>query len=106
MIDPEKLYNRSMTAAEEWADKDHAAGVLEDALGTLESDIAAELKARGEPVSVIPKMIKCDQRWKDAAQSWRQAKRDALIAKLKYEQANRYQDNLRTKESTERQLAR
>jgi len=106
MIDPTELYNKAMAQAENWADADYASGLLDDALDTLEGVITAELKADGKPVSIINKLAKNDERWKEAAQKRRQARRDALIEKLKYEQMNRYQDNIRTKESTERQLGR
>jgi len=106
MIDPTELYNKALNSAEEWADKDNAAGVLEDALGTLEGVLCAEYKAKGEPVSIMTKLIKQDQRWINAAKAWREARKHALVARLKYEQVNRYQDNIRTRESTERQLAR
>ncbi|MBW2106612.1 MAG: hypothetical protein JRI26_11495 [Deltaproteobacteria bacterium] len=106
MIDPQELYNRAMEAAEDWADKDHASGILEDAVSAMEGMLVAELKAKGEPVTVILKLVKNDSRWKEAAQNWRTARKEALIARLKYEQVNRFMDNVRTKESTERALAR
>lgn len=106
MIDPTELYNKAMAQAENWADADYVSGLLDDALDTLEGVIIAELKASGQPVSIINKLAKKDERWKEAAQKRREARRDALIERLKYEQVNRYQDNNRTKESTERQLAR
>jgi len=106
MINPADLYEKAMKQAEDWADKQHAEGVLEDALSTLEGTLIAELKAKGEPITTAPKLIKKDPRWIDAARVWRDAKRESLIARLRYEQVNRYQDNQRTKESTERQLGR
>lgn len=106
MIDPQKLFDKAISCAEDWADKDHAAGVLEDGLSTIEGSLCAEYKAKGEPISVITKLIKKDARWLEAAQSWREARKQALVARLKYEQVNRYMDNIRTKESTERQLTR
>ena len=106
MINPQDLYTKAMEAAEDWADKEHAAGVLEDALSTLEGVLLAELKSQGEPTTTAPKLIKKDPRWIDSAKTWREAKRAALIARMKYEQVNRFQDNVRTKESTERALAR
>ena len=106
MIEPEKLYEKAMSAAEEWADYDHAAGLLEDLLSTVEGSIASRLKSEGESISIIPKLIKKDPQWKESASQWREAKKQALIAKLKYEQINRFMDNIRTKESTERALAR
>lgn len=106
MIDPESLYNKAMEQAEVWADTDHAAGVLEDALEALEGVLVAEYKAKGEPVTILGKLIKKDARWTEAAKARRDARKEALIARLKYEQINRYQDNKRTKESTERQLGR
>lgn len=106
MIEPSKLFDKAMKSAEDWADKDHAAGILEDGLSTLEGILIAELKAKGEPITIIPKLIKKDTRWVDAAEAWRDARKQALIAKLRYEQVCRYMDNERTKESTERSLAR
>ena len=106
MIDPKELYERAMEAGEGWADKDHAAGVLEDALDALKGQISSELKTRGESISLIRDLVRKDERWIDMTSKWREAKKSALIAKLKYEQINRYQDNLRTNQVTERQLAR
>lgn len=106
MIDPNELFTRAENAAEDWADKDHAAGILEDFIDTLEGTITAELKAKGEPITVINKLSKADPRWIEASKNWREARKQALIAKLKYDQVNRYMDNVRTKESTERSLAR
>jgi len=106
MIDPEKLYNKAMEAAEDWADKDYAAGVLEDGLSTLEASLIAEYKAKGEPVSTVAKRVKMDPKWVSMAEAWRDARKAALVARLKYDQINRFIDNCRTKESTERSLAR
>ncbi len=106
MIDPTALYNKALAQAEEWADKEHAAGVLEDAVGAMEGVLYAEYKAKGEPSTLIPKLIKKDERHKQALEQWRLAKKEAHIAKMKYDQVNKYQDNIRTRESTERQLAR
>ena len=82
MINPEELYLKSMAQAEEWADQQYAEGMLEDALDTLEGVLIAELKAKGEAVTGLAKLIKKDQRWKEAAEQWRKAKKKALIAKL------------------------
>ena len=106
MIDPTALYNKAIEQAEDWADKEHAAGVLEDAVGAMEGLLYAEYKAKGEPATLIPRLIKKDDRHKNALNLWRDAKKEAHIAKMKYDQVNKYQDNIRTKESTERQLAR
>ena len=106
MINPTDLYNKALAAGEEWADKDHAAGVLEDALDALKGQISAELKAKGESISLIRDLTRKDERWREASIRWRDARKQALIAKLKYEQVCRYQDNLRTNQVTERQLAR
>ena len=106
MLDPDLIYNGSIDAAEDWADKDHASGILEDALGTLESQIASELKAKGEPVSIISKLIKKDSRWIEFARTWRDAKKASLLARLKYDQLCRKGENIRTNAVTERQLTK
>lgn len=104
MINPKELFEKAEQAAEDWADKDHAAGLLEDALSAMEGHIAAELKAKGESISIIPKLIKNETKWKELAKLWRDARKDALKAKLFYEQVNRYQDNIRSVEATTRRL--
>ena len=106
MIEPDKLFNKAMEQAEMWADDDYTAGILEDALSTLEGILIAELKANGEPITIIPKLLKKDPRWIDSSNRWRDAKKSALLSKLKYDQVCRYMDNVRTKETTERALAR
>ncbi len=106
MIDPNELFTRAESSAEDWADKDYAAGILEDFLSTMEGQIASKLKSEGIPITIISKLIKSQPEWIDAAKAWRFARKEALIARLKYEQVNRFQDNVRTKESTERTLAR
>ncbi len=106
MIDPKDLFVKAENAAEDWADKDFAAGMLEDSLSVLEGQIATRLKMEGNPISIISKLIKSQPEWFELSKNWRTARKAALIARLKYEQVNRYQDNVRTKESTERALAR
>ena len=105
MFDPDKLYTKAMSAAEDYADKDEAAGNLEDALDALRGDIMAELKARGEPVTVLKDYARKDPRYTQTAKSWREARKQALIARMKYDQICRYQDNERTNEVTTRRLA-
>lgn len=105
MIDPDKIFNNSMEAATDWADKDHAAGILEDGAETLRGVIASELKQSGESVTLIRDLTRKDSRWVEMVRQWRDAKRAALIAKLKYDQVCRWQENVRTNEVTERKLA-
>jgi hypothetical protein len=106
MIDPQALYNKAMEAAEDMADKEYAYGTLEDGLSTLEGMLITELKGKGEPVTLIPKLIKQDEKWVLQAENVRKAKKEYILAKFKYEQVCRFQDNQRTKETTERALAR
>lgn len=105
MKDPDELYSRSIELAEDYADKDFAAGVLEDAISTLEGVITAELKAQGQSITIIPKLVKKDERWVEASANWREARKQTLIAKMKYDQSVKYQDNLRTIEATNRRLS-
>ena len=104
MFDPDKLYTKAMEAAKDYADKDHAAGVLEDALDALKGDIIAKLKSKGEPVTIVGSLAKSDPDYKEMTKAWRDAKHAALIAKMKYDQICRYQDNERTNEVTTRRL--
>jgi len=106
MIDPQALFDKAMTAAEDWADKDEAAGNLDDAVDALKALIYSELKSKGEPVTLVPVLAKKDERYVELQKNYMAAKKAALIARLKYEQINRFMDNIRTKESTERALAR
>lgn len=101
-----EMYEKSMELAEKWADADEAEGHMKDSLEAMEADLIAEYKKDGQPVTLIPKLIKGDQRYKDVAKALRVLRRETIIAKERYNQSNRYQDNWRTKESTERQLAR
>ena len=104
MINPKDLYEKAMESAEDYADKDYASGLLDDAVEALEGVITAELKAEGQPTTLIPKLIKKDKRLMKEKENRRGARKQAIIAKLKYEQVNRYQDNLRTNEVTVRKL--
>jgi hypothetical protein len=106
MIDPQELFTKAEAAAADWADKDYAAGLLEDLVSSLEGVLASRYKSKGHAATLIPKLIKADVEWKEAQYRWREAKKEAMVARLKYEQINRFQDNIRTKESTERALAR
>lgn len=106
MIDPQALYERALEAAQDFQDKEYAYGILEDGLQTLEGQIIAELRARGEPTTIVSKLAKTDRRWIEMAELRRDAEKAYKLAKFKYEQVNRFQDNIRTKETTERALAR
>ena len=106
MINPQELFDKAMTAAEDWADKDEAADNLDDAVDALKGLIFSELKAKGESVTLIPVLAKKDERYVELQKDYLAAKKEAIIAKLKYDQINRFMDNVRTKESTERALAR
>lgn len=105
MIDPDKVYQKAVDQAEDYADKSYAAGVLSDGLDTLKGQIMAELRSKGDPVTLISSLSRTDQRWIDMAKQVRDAEKAALIAKLKYEQVNRWQDNVRTNEATIRKHA-
>ena len=105
MLDPNELFTKAMEAAEDYADKEHAAGVLEDALDALKGSLVAKYKARGEAVTIIKDLVKNDPEYKQLAIEWRDAVRAFRIAKLKYDQVCRFQDNVRTNEATARRLA-
>jgi hypothetical protein len=105
MLDPNELFTKAMEAADDYADKEHAAGVLEDSLDAMKGVLVAEYKGKGEPVTIIKDLIKSDPRYKDFAKTWRNAMKSYRIAKLKYDQVCRFQDNVRTNEATARRLA-
>jgi hypothetical protein len=105
MLDPKDLFTKAMEAAEDYADKEHAAGVLEDALDALKGLLVAEYKSKGEPITTIKDIIKNDPRYKESVSAWRDAVKAFRIAKLKYDQVCRFQDNVRTNEATARRLA-
>jgi len=105
MLDPKDLFTKAMESAEDYADKEHAAGVLEDALDALKGVLVAEYKGKGEPVTIIGTLIKADPRYKELVRTWRDAVKEFRIAKLKYDQVCRFQDNVRTNEATARKLA-
>lgn len=104
MIDPGKVYEQAMEAAEDYADKDHAAGVLEDALDALKGTLTADLKSKGESVTIISSLVKKDHAWIELSVQWRDARKSAILAKLKYDQVCRWQDNIRTNAVTDRSL--
>jgi len=70
MFDPDKLYTKAMEAAKDYADKDHAAGVLEDALDALKGDIIAKLKSKGEPVTIVGSLAKSDPDYKEMTKEY------------------------------------
>jgi len=100
MIDPTELYNRAMDAAEDWSTKDEIAANLDVAVDTLKAVIYAEMKSKGDSVTLIPTLAKGEKRYVEMMESYLKAKREALLAKMKYDQIGKYMDNIRTKEST------
>jgi len=104
MLNSTSLYEKAMEAAEDYADKEHAAGVLEDALDALKGSLVAKYKAKGEAVTIINNLVKDDPEYKLMATQWRDAVKAYRIARLKYDQICRYQDNEKTNEVTARQL--
>ena len=106
MINPQELYNRAMEAADELVEKEEIANTFADAVEALEGIIIEDLKAKGEPTTIVSKLAKKDMRYIIMKNDWRGAINDFHRAKYKYEQACKFQDNVRTKESTERQLGR
>ena len=104
MLNSTSLYEKAMEAAEDYADKEHAAGVLEDALDALKGSLSAEYKRKGEPATLIGSLIKNDPLYKEMATQWRDAVKAYRIARLKYDQICRYQDNEKTNEVTARAL--
>ncbi len=93
-----------MLAASDYADKDYAEGMLDDARRAMKGAVAAQLRAKGESISIISDLVRKDLKYLESAKAWRDARMLAIMAKFKYEQVCRYQDNLRTQQVSDRQV--
>lgn len=100
MINPQEVYERLVTAGDDYADKNAAAEILEETkkvelarlMNGLEgSQAAKEAEALCNPLycSFLGRMI--------------EARKEANKAKVKYESAKMFAELLRTKAATERQ---
>jgi len=102
MIDPNKIYLELVTTGKEWAEAQFLANQLEDATKPLLAKLTLDAMPRAGSVSAAEKTALASQPYREHITATNEAKRDMLIAKIKYNATERLCDLRRTVESSHR----
>lgn len=106
LYDPDKIFDALETAAEDWANADHEARLLEGlqksrlAQITLAKQVTAKTKAQAELESLA------DPEYQEYVRGMVAAKHKAIRARAKYENYQALSEARRTQESSNRSLTR
>lgn len=101
-MNPNDLYQKLITAGNDYADKEHAASLLEGALKSIKAKIAIQYKDSGCGVAEADMRAEDDWEYKQAFQAKTDARREAMKAKVHYDSVRVWIDIWRTVEASER----
>ena len=102
MIDPNKIYLELVTTGEKWAEAQFLANQLDDATKPLLAKLTLDAMPRAGSVAAAEKTALASQPYREHVKATNEAKRDMLIAKIKYNATERLCDLRRTQESSHR----
>ena len=102
MIDPNKIYLELVTTGKEWAEAQFLANQLDDATKPLLAKLTLDAMPRAGSVSAAEKTALASKPYREHITATNEAKRDMLIAKIKYSATERLCDLRRTVESSHR----
>lgn len=99
-LDANELYHKLITAGSDWADKQAAAGVLED----TKSAVLCRLMIKSNAPSVAAREVeaKASQEYQDHVRATQEAVKAALKAKVQYEAIRTWIDLKRTESANTR----
>lgn len=101
-MNPNDLYQKLITAGNDYADKEHAASLLEGALKSIKAKIAIQYKDSGCGVAEADMRAEDDWEYKQAFQAKADARREAMKAKVHYDSVRVWVDIWRTVQASER----
>ena len=99
-LDPDKVYNSLVRAGEEWADKDSAASLLEETRKSVLAELINQCEGKSHAVKEASALATPEYRLH--VTNMVKARRDANIARCRYEAQKMLAELRRTVESTRR----
>lgn len=100
MIDPNQIYEKLCTQGKDWAQKDHAASLLEETRKSVRSQVIVEYIEKGQNVSKSEAYAESDPRYIEHIQVMCEARKTANLAQVNYKAAQAWSEAVRTAEST------
>jgi len=105
-MNPQSVYERLVTVGTDWAEKEHAANLLEGTLKSVKAKIAIQHKDCGMSVAESELRAEADYEYQQHREMAANARAEALKAKVVYHAAQAYIDAWRTEQATERAINR
>lgn len=106
LYDPEQIFHRLESAAEDWAQAQLVADQLEKMGEILMAKMQLEAKSEGNPVGMCKEIARARVEWETHIKGELIARNKADRAKARYRNMQALADARRTQESTMRTLAR
>lgn len=98
--DPLKIYNKLVEIGSEWADKKAAFQILDDMTKTILAERISEME--GGSMAERTEKAKADKMYTAHLRGLGEARREYLMAEVKWKSAQMYADAKRTEQSTKR----
>ena len=101
-FDPNVLMEKCAKCGEDWAEKDAAFGMLDDATKPLLSSLVSKLLTEGMPVSKAEYHARGMDEYREHITALGNARKDKNLALVKYNTFKKWVDLLQTKEANKR----
>lgn len=99
---PAEISNHIASAGHEWADKEAAASLFEETRRSVRAQIAIDNFKDAGSVSKAELIAEASKIYREHIKAMVNARKDANIAKVKYDSGKLWSDLVRTQESTRR----
>jgi hypothetical protein len=101
-MNPKSVYERLVTVGSDWADKEHAANLLEAAVKSVKAKIALQHKDAGCGVAEAEMRAEADYEYRKLREDAIDARMEAIKAKVVYDAAKLSFEAWRTEQANER----
>jgi len=105
-IDSDKIYQKLIDCGSNWADKEHAASVLENTVKEVHAAFVIKHKQSGQAINSAEYMAKAEPEYRDFAIQACDARREAIKAKVAYHAAQAWVGAQMDNQATQRQEAK
>lgn len=100
MIEADKITERIVQRGKAWADREHAASLLEETRKTVRAQFASEHSEKAGSVAKAEMMAEADPRYREHVIAMVDARKEANIAKVNYDAGKIYAELVRTEQAT------
>lgn len=102
MIDPDKILNDLIKTGSEWADKEHAANLLEQTRRSVRSAVMTERFLQGDNGAKAEAYAEASEKYQEHINKMCEARKQADLAHVNYHATKVWAEAIRTEESSRR----